>query len=255
MQFVLSSRKSNASRSTNGTSPMSQMVSSSTDCINGLVDENPFEARRVKSDVVARGGKLVWFVRDEKFYEACQLLLHAQGSKIVTRIFPFMSFAANVGVRLDLGYIRIPFSKHSMNQQTIILPSACKLNCSGSSASLGSLAQTFQSGRTIMVYTEGKCTQAVTWGGVSRLSASKSGKATNTQHCETELAKWRRQNYCEKSPPVHPTKIRTSISPSSAVELNTTSALANYATELANALVVLSSTAEDGEIEVRISVG
>nr|CAD7404169.1 unnamed protein product [Timema cristinae] len=31
--------------------------------------------------------------------------------------------------------------------------------------------------------------------------------------------------------PVHPTKIRTSISPSSAVELNTTSVLANYATE------------------------
>ncbi|CAG2055827.1 unnamed protein product [Timema podura] len=35
----------------------------------------------------------------------------------------------------------------------------------------------------------------------------------------------------EKPPPVHPTKIRSSISPSSAVELNTTSALANYATE------------------------
>nr|CAD7398394.1 unnamed protein product [Timema poppensis] len=33
------------------------------------------------------------------------------------------------------------------------------------------------------------------------------------------------------SPPVHPTEIRTSISPSSAVGLNTTSALANYATE------------------------
>nr|CAD7194231.1 unnamed protein product [Timema douglasi] len=31
--------------------------------------------------------------------------------------------------------------------------------------------------------------------------------------------------------PVHPTEIRTSISPSSAAELNTTSALANYATE------------------------
>nr|CAD7448877.1 unnamed protein product [Timema bartmani] len=30
---------------------------------------------------------------------------------------------------------------------------------------------------------------------------------------------------------VHPTEIRTSISPSSVVELNTTSALANYATE------------------------
>nr|CAD7395221.1 unnamed protein product [Timema poppensis] len=35
----------------------------------------------------------------------------------------------------------------------------------------------------------------------------------------------------EKPPPVHPTEIRTSISPSSAIELNTTSALANYATE------------------------
>nr|CAD7424226.1 unnamed protein product [Timema monikensis] len=34
-----------------------------------------------------------------------------------------------------------------------------------------------------------------------------------------------------KPPPVHPTEILTSISPSSAVELNTTSALANYATE------------------------
>nr|CAD7572130.1 unnamed protein product [Timema californicum] len=35
----------------------------------------------------------------------------------------------------------------------------------------------------------------------------------------------------EKPPPVHWIEIRTSISPSSAVELNTTSALANYATE------------------------
>nr|CAD7424758.1 unnamed protein product [Timema monikensis] len=35
----------------------------------------------------------------------------------------------------------------------------------------------------------------------------------------------------EKPPPVHPTEIRTSISPSSAVELNTTSALAHYAAE------------------------
>nr|CAD7432973.1 unnamed protein product [Timema monikensis] len=37
----------------------------------------------------------------------------------------------------------------------------------------------------------------------------------------------------EKPPPVHSTEIRTSISPSSAVKLNTTSALANYATEAA----------------------
>nr|CAD7259518.1 unnamed protein product [Timema shepardi] len=36
----------------------------------------------------------------------------------------------------------------------------------------------------------------------------------------------------EKPPPVHPTEIRTSISPSSAVGLNPTSALANYATEI-----------------------
>nr|CAD7197806.1 unnamed protein product [Timema douglasi] len=39
------------------------------------------------------------------------------------------------------------------------------------------------------------------------------------------------ENHLEKPPPVHPTEIRTSISPSSAVELNTTSALDNYATE------------------------
>nr|CAD7397371.1 unnamed protein product [Timema cristinae] len=36
--------------------------------------------------------------------------------------------------------------------------------------------------------------------------------------------------------PIHPTEIRTSFSPSSAVELNTTSALADYATEAGNQL-------------------
>nr|CAD7432535.1 unnamed protein product [Timema monikensis] len=58
-----------------------------------------------------------------------------------------------------------------------------------------------------------------------------------------------------KPPPVHPTEIRTSISPSSAAGLNTTSALANYTTEAVGyrASIVLSLTAEDGEIEVRIS--
>nr|CAD7265191.1 unnamed protein product [Timema shepardi] len=44
-------------------------------------------------------------------------------------------------------------------------------------------------------------------------------------------------------PPVHPTEIRTSISPSSAVELNTTSALANYATEAAVELNTTSASA------------
>nr|CAD7260411.1 unnamed protein product [Timema shepardi] len=39
------------------------------------------------------------------------------------------------------------------------------------------------------------------------------------------------ENHLGKTTPVHPTEIRTSISPSSGVELNTTSALANYAIE------------------------
>nr|CAD7260470.1 unnamed protein product [Timema shepardi] len=39
------------------------------------------------------------------------------------------------------------------------------------------------------------------------------------------------ENHLGKTTPVHPTGIRTSIFPSSEVELNTTSALANYATE------------------------
>nr|CAD7576077.1 unnamed protein product [Timema californicum] len=46
-----------------------------------------------------------------------------------------------------------------------------------------------------------------------------------------KLCEWVVDRWEEKPPPVHPTEIRTSISPSSAVELNTTSALANYATE------------------------
>nr|CAD7423355.1 unnamed protein product [Timema monikensis] len=44
---------------------------------------------------------------------------------------------------------------------------------------------------------------------------------------------WRESGkpFRKNHPPVHPTEIRTSISPSSSVELNTTSALANYANE------------------------
>nr|CAD7440141.1 unnamed protein product [Timema bartmani] len=45
------------------------------------------------------------------------------------------------------------------------------------------------------------------------------------------------ENHLGKTTPVHPTEIRTSISPSSAVKLNTTSVLANYATEAGSALV------------------
>nr|CAD7200964.1 unnamed protein product [Timema douglasi] len=47
----------------------------------------------------------------------------------------------------------------------------------------------------------------------------------------------------EKPPLVHPIEIRTSISPSSAVELNTTSALANYATEVGRDDINIPSTA------------
>nr|CAD7406821.1 unnamed protein product [Timema poppensis] len=44
---------------------------------------------------------------------------------------------------------------------------------------------------------------------------------------------WRESGKAFRNPPpVHPTEIRTSISPSSAVELDTTSALANYATKV-----------------------
>nr|CAD7433441.1 unnamed protein product [Timema monikensis] len=57
---------------------------------------------------------------------------------------------------------------------------------------------------------------------------------TDTSNNNTEQINWSQ----EKPPPVHPTEIRTSISPSSAVELNTTSALANYATEVMVGTVV-----------------
>nr|CAD7415637.1 unnamed protein product [Timema poppensis] len=55
------------------------------------------------------------------------------------------------------------------------------------------------------------------------------------QHCIVELST-RSAKRLEKPPPVHPTEIRTSISPSSAVELNMTSALANYTTEAESAI-------------------
>nr|CAD7401318.1 unnamed protein product [Timema cristinae] len=60
----------------------------------------------------------------------------------------------------------------------------------------------------------------------------------------------------EKPPPVHPTEIRTSISPSSAVELNTTSGLANYATKAAEPLVEKAiTTLDDDKYFVHVGVG
>nr|CAD7576451.1 unnamed protein product [Timema californicum] len=52
--------------------------------------------------------------------------------------------------------------------------------------------------------------------------------STVNSHCKTFQGKQTEHVYITA---VHPTEIRTLISPSSAVELNTTSALANYATE------------------------
>ncbi|CAG2054241.1 unnamed protein product [Timema podura] len=56
-------------------------------------------------------------------------------------------------------------------------------------------------------------------------------RGLNLEEVNPHLRGGRVENHLGKPPPVHPTEIRTSISPSSAVELNTTSALANYATE------------------------
>nr|CAD7198137.1 unnamed protein product [Timema douglasi] len=55
---------------------------------------------------------------------------------------------------------------------------------------------------------------------------------------------WRESGkpFRKNHPPVHPTEIRTSISPSSAVELNTTSTLANYATEAGFRLSALATS-------------
>nr|CAD7409548.1 unnamed protein product [Timema cristinae] len=49
----------------------------------------------------------------------------------------------------------------------------------------------------------------------------------------------------KKEVAVHPTEIRTSISPSSAVELNTTSALANYATEAALSTHIMPKSSDE----------
>nr|CAD7393869.1 unnamed protein product [Timema cristinae] len=55
----------------------------------------------------------------------------------------------------------------------------------------------------------------------------------------------------ERPPPDHPTEIRTSISPCSAVGLNTTSALANYATEAGNDLADAFRDARIRELSLR----
>nr|CAD7406233.1 unnamed protein product [Timema cristinae] len=62
-------------------------------------------------------------------------------------------------------------------------------------------------------------------------SASEQGKKVELVEVNPHLCGGRVENHLGKTTPVHPTEIQTSISPSSAVEINTTSTLANYATE------------------------
>nr|CAD7197772.1 unnamed protein product [Timema douglasi] len=76
---------------------------------------------------------------------------------------------------------------------------------------------------------------------MSTLDELKAKKDEMANNLSQEVARVERENSVlkEKPPPVHPTEIRTSISPSSAVELNTTSTLANYATEAGKQVILL----------------
>nr|CAD7437714.1 unnamed protein product [Timema bartmani] len=68
----------------------------------------------------------------------------------------------------------------------------------------------------------------------------------NLEEVNPHLRGRRVENHLGKTTPVHPTEIRTSIFPSSAVELNTTSVLANYASEATQL------NESNGEVQVSI---
>nr|CAD7447115.1 unnamed protein product [Timema bartmani] len=70
--------------------------------------------------------------------------------------------------------------------------------------------------------------------GLPFVSASGSKAVISVEEVNPHLRGGRVENHSGKTTPVHPTEIRTSISPSSVVWLNTTGALANYATEAAS---------------------
>nr|CAD7395228.1 unnamed protein product [Timema cristinae] len=67
--------------------------------------------------------------------------------------------------------------------------------------------------------------------GLQQLVPTDIAQQVELEEVNPHLRGGRVENNLEKTTPVHPTEIRTSISPSSAVGLNTTSALANYDTE------------------------
>nr|CAD7596181.1 unnamed protein product [Timema genevievae] len=79
---------------------------------------------------------------------------------------------------------------------------------------------------------------AVTNGGEG---AQREGELTHVYGHESQCHNKVALHHKEKPPPVHPTEIRSSISPSSAVWLNTTGALANYATEAVHPTEIRSS--------------
>nr|CAD7448696.1 unnamed protein product [Timema bartmani] len=64
-----------------------------------------------------------------------------------------------------------------------------------------------------------------------RVSQLRHRGGLNLEEVNPHLRGGRVENHLGKTPPVHPTEIQTSISPSSVVWLNTNGALANYATE------------------------
>nr|CAD7452395.1 unnamed protein product [Timema tahoe] len=73
-------------------------------------------------------------------------------------------------------------------------------------------------------------------GSVSERSVSRSPSFYRSRSFVNSILNGSVSERSEKPPPVHPTEIRTLIFPSSAVELNTTSALAIYATDAATDL-------------------
>nr|CAD7601732.1 unnamed protein product [Timema genevievae] len=87
---------------------------------------------------------------------------------------------------------------------------------------------------------------------VNNLSHPLTATGLDNEHSSVDISFYR-----ENHSPVHPTEIRTSISLSSAVELNTTSALANYTTETGATMpsnkLNLRDRVEDGELDLSMS--
>nr|CAD7567460.1 unnamed protein product [Timema californicum] len=75
-------------------------------------------------------------------------------------------------------------------------------------------------------------------------------KQVGLEEVNPHLRGRRVENIWGKTTPVHPTEILTSISPSSAVELNMTSALANYATEAVHPTKIRTSISPSSSVEL-----